>query len=46
MAAAIRPMREVVCRMLYRFEDEGLVELRRKEFMIADHKKLVALADM
>ncbi len=46
MAAHIGTKREVVCRMLYRFEDEGLVELRRKEFMIADRKKLVALADM
>jgi len=46
MAAHIGTKREVVCRMLYRFEDEGLVELRRTEFMIANHKKLIALADM
>jgi len=46
MAAHIGTKREVVCRMLYRFEAEGMVKLHRTEFMIADHKKLVDLANM
>ena len=46
MAAHIGTKREVVCRMLYRFEAEGTLEIRRTEFMITDRKKLVDLANM
>ena len=41
MASHIGTKREVVCRMLYRFEEEGVLELYRTKFMITDHEKLI-----
>ena len=46
MAAHIGTKREVVCRLLYRFEAEGVLELHRTEFMITDRKKLVDCTNM
>ena len=46
MASHIGTKREVVCRMLYRFEAEGVLELHRTEFMITDRKKLVDYTNM
>jgi len=36
MAAQIGTTREMVCRLLYRFAEEGAVEISRTEFMISD----------
>ncbi|MBW7958846.1 MAG: Crp/Fnr family transcriptional regulator [Anaerolineae bacterium] len=40
MAARIGTKREMVCRLLYEFAEEGLIEIKRTEFMIADREKL------
>ena len=40
MAAHAGTKREMVCRLLYEFADEGAIEISRTEFMIADRKKL------
>ena len=40
MAAHVSTKREMVCRLLYEFADEGAIEINRTEFMIADRKKL------
>ncbi len=46
MAAHIGTKREVVCRMLYRFEAEGVLELHRTEFMITNHEKLTSFTTL
>lgn len=46
MAAHIGSTREVVCRLLYRFEAEGAIVIRRTEFTIADHEKLIEIANI
>ncbi|KAA3659362.1 MAG: Crp/Fnr family transcriptional regulator [Chloroflexi bacterium] len=40
MAAHIGTKREMVCRLLYQFAEEGAIEISRTEFMIADRGKL------
>jgi CRP/FNR family transcriptional regulator len=40
MASRIGTTREVVCRQLYRFADEGLIQINRTELMIADRNRL------
>jgi len=40
MAALIGTKREMVCRLLYEFAEEGAIEIKRTEFMIADRDKL------
>jgi CRP-like cAMP-binding protein len=40
MAAHVGTKREMVCRLLYQFADEGAIEISRTEFMIADRDKL------
>lgn len=40
MAALIGTKREMVCRLLYEFAEEGTIEIKRTEFMIADRGKL------
>jgi CRP-like cAMP-binding protein len=40
MAARIGTTREMVCRMLYRFAEEGAIQINRTEFMITDREKL------
>ena len=40
MAARVSTKREMVCRLLYEFADEGAIEINRTEFMIADREKL------
>ncbi len=40
MAAHVSTKREMVCRLLYEFADEGAIEISRTEFMIADREKL------
>jgi CRP-like cAMP-binding protein len=40
MAARIGSTREVVCRFLHRFSDQGLIEITRTEFSITDRKGL------
>jgi CRP-like cAMP-binding protein len=42
MAAQIGTTREMVCRLLYRFAEEGAVEINRTEFKISDSKMLQA----
>ncbi|MEA3337576.1 MAG: helix-turn-helix domain-containing protein [Chloroflexota bacterium] len=44
MAARIGSTREMVCRLLYRFSDEGVVRINRTEFMISDREKLEGFA--
>ncbi len=44
MAARIGSTREMVCRLLYRFSDEGAVQIKRTEFMITDREKLEGFA--
>lgn len=40
MAARVGTTREVVCRFLHRFSDQGLIEITRTEFSITDRKGL------
>ncbi len=40
MAARVSTKREMVCRLLYEFADEGAIEISRTEFMITDQSKL------
>jgi CRP/FNR family transcriptional regulator len=44
MAARIGTTREVVCRFLHRFSDQGLIEITRTEFSLTDQKGLKDLA--
>ena len=45
MAAVLGSTREMVCRLLYRFSDMGLVDITRTEFVFTDRAKLKRLAD-
>ena len=45
MAAQIGSTREMVCRQLYKFADEGAVEVNRTEFMIKDRALLTKMAE-
>jgi DNA-binding transcriptional regulator LsrR (DeoR family) len=36
MAARIGSTREMVCRLLYKFSDEGLIKITRTEFSVTD----------
>jgi len=40
MAARIGSTREMVCRLLYKFSDEGLIRITRTEFTITDAENL------
>jgi CRP/FNR family transcriptional regulator len=44
MAARIGTTREVVCRFLHRFSDQGLIEITRTEFSVTDQKGLKELS--
>jgi CRP/FNR family transcriptional regulator len=44
MAARIGTTREVVCRFLHRFSDQGLIEITRTEFSVTDQNGLKDLA--
>ncbi len=44
MAARIGSTREVVCRFLQRFADQGMIEITRTEFVITDREKMGELA--
>ncbi len=44
MAAHIGSTREMVCRALYRFSDDGLIEITRTEFLFTDQEKLEEIA--
>ena len=45
MAARIGTTREMVCKLLYRFSDQGLIELERTQFKIISTKKISDLAN-
>jgi len=45
MAARIGSTREMVCRQLYRFADQGAIRINRTEFMITDQSLLEDLAE-
>lgn len=45
MAAFIGTKREMVCRLLYEFAEEGMIEINRTEFMIADRDQLMKFAN-
>jgi CRP-like cAMP-binding protein len=44
MAARIGTTREMVCRQLYRFVDEGAIQISRTELMITDRDLLEEIA--
>ena len=44
MAARIGSTREMVCRFLHRFADEGIIDITRTEFRVMDSKKLSKMA--
>lgn len=44
MAARIGTTREMVCRQLYKFADEGTIQINRTEFMISDQGRLEKIA--
>jgi CRP/FNR family transcriptional regulator, anaerobic regulatory protein len=44
MAARIGTTREMVCRQLYKFADEGTIQINRTEFMISDQGRLESVA--
>jgi CRP/FNR family transcriptional regulator len=44
MAARIGSTREMVCRFLHRFADEGLIDITRTEFRVTDQKRLADFA--
>jgi len=41
MSSRIGTKREVVCRLLNRFSEEGAIQIKRTEFMITDRQKLI-----
>lgn len=45
MAARVGTTREMVCRALYRFADQKLIDVTRTEFVLADKEGLVRLAE-
>ncbi|MCL7453336.1 MAG: Crp/Fnr family transcriptional regulator [Anaerolineae bacterium] len=44
IAARIGTTREVACRFLHRFADEGLIDITRTEFVVHDQRRLEELA--
>ncbi len=44
MAARIGTTREMVCRQLYKFADQGAIQINRTEFMISDQERLENIA--
>ncbi len=44
MAARIGSTREMVCRFLHRFADDGIIDITRTEFRVIDQKRLSSLA--
>lgn len=46
MAARIGSTREMVCRLLYKFSDEGLIKITRTDFTILDPHNLVHRAQL
>ena len=44
MAARIGSTREMVCRFLHRFADDGIIDITRTEFRVIDQKRLTDLA--
>ncbi|MCP4139255.1 MAG: Crp/Fnr family transcriptional regulator [Chloroflexi bacterium] len=44
MAARIGTTREMVCRALYKFADDGIIEINRTEFLISDESLLGEIA--
>lgn len=46
MAARIGSTREMVCRLLYKFSDEGLIRITRTEFTIMDQENLEKKAQL
>jgi CRP/FNR family transcriptional regulator len=44
MAARIGSTREMVCRFLHRFADDGIIDITRTEFRVMDSKRLAKVA--
>lgn len=44
MAARIGSTREMVCRFLHRFADDGIIDITRTEFRVTDSEKLASVA--
>jgi CRP/FNR family transcriptional regulator, cyclic AMP receptor protein len=45
MAARVSTSREIVCRTLYRFADQGFIDVTRTEFLLTDRDGLAGVAD-
>lgn len=45
MAAQIGTTREMVCRMLYRFSNNEMIQVTRTEFVLTDRDGLCKLAE-
>lgn len=45
MSSRIGTTREVVCRLLNRFSEDGTIQIKRTEFMIMDREKLIEHAE-
>jgi len=45
MAARIGTTREMVCKLLYRFAGEGVIDVQRTELKIKDHDRLLEIAN-
>ena len=45
MAARIGTTREMVCRVLYRFADRNLIDIKRTEFLLTDKAGLRSIAE-
>jgi CRP/FNR family cyclic AMP-dependent transcriptional regulator len=46
MAARIGTTREMVCRVLYRFADKNLIDVKRTEFLLTDKAGLARIAEI
>jgi CRP-like cAMP-binding protein len=46
MAARIGSTREMVCRFLHRFADEGIIDITRTEYSITNRERLASLAQV
>jgi len=44
IASRVVPTREVACRFLHRFAEEGLIDITRSEFVVHDQRRLEELA--
>lgn len=46
MASRVGTSREIICRTLYRFADQGFIDVTRTEFLLTDREGLSKMADI